>query len=715
MTNYFTYDKNGNYTKSTSRPESGYYTAQEKPGGGVILYEADPGGDPKKLDSWDRPGDMDYVLTPDGSAYKVKLVDGVYRADPDKRDDKHDRKAPVPPPPTEEEQKKNYMEGLEKDPQEGDRFDDFRLKIKLPPGSPSDDLKTYISLANHQLEYLEKQMGDKKKPIALTSPEKGKDTLIWDNNLSKSFTDSMGHGAEAQAGGKGAAVDAYKSASDFLDELDAQWSARDDDFKTENLKLTADNDRTYRKMWDKVQSAHEDIWAALERPYAGYYGGSTFNKSNFTAPGIQNVVEEGPIYGIVRETVQFCVDQVADYAHRAESVGKKYGDFPGYPTDKGDEKGDKGDEKGDKGDKGDDKGDKGNNSADNNSGANNNGGANNGAYNGGFNGGFDTGTQGTAGTTAQQAGQNEDFSSTYDDLLGPDATGSADTTQTALDNGTGNTTASRTVPASLPTTAMQGGTGSGSGSGGTTATPATMPAGAGNDTSGLMAQMALMSALQGNPSRQPSSDDRGYDDDRDSRHERDRARERERATQASTTQQTAQASPAGVTAPTYAGTPPPVTTPGTTVDVPIDNTNVKASPPVAEALQKQVQNVALDAVSAYKGTAGELTADHPPAVVNGPGELKTGDILQWERHSALIVRDQEHNRLFVLDGGHLVPLDPNNPPLKEKYGNFAGYLHPTGLDTGNAGLGTAAAPPPTTSQAQQPTAPPPVGPPPQQT
>jgi hypothetical protein len=170
-----------------------------------------------------------------------------------------------------------------------------------------------------------------------------------------------------------------------------------------------------------------------------------------------------------------------------------------------------------------------------------------------------------------------------------------------------------------------------------------------------------------------------------------------------------------VTAPTYAGAPPAVTTPGMTPGVRIGDTMVNASPPVAEALQKQTQNTALDAVSAYKGTAGEITAEHPPAVVNGPGELKTGDILQWEKFSALVVRNPNGmDGLFVLDGGQLIPLDPNNPPLTEKYGNFTGYIHPTGLDTGSntADPGATAPPPPTLSTAQ-PSGPPPVGPPPQ--
>jgi hypothetical protein len=315
-------------------------------------------------------------------------------------------------------------------------------------------------------------------------------------------------------------------------------------------------------------------------------------------------------------------------------------------------------------------------------------------------------------STAEAGLLDEDFSSMYDDLLGGsvDTTDSLDSTslgdvQSGLDS-TGSGTPSGADLSSLISAAQDSGTGSGTGmTTSNTSTPASYDSGA-----GALSQMAMMSALgqMANQGNRPARDDSGHDD-RDSREAPPREDEQNSTAPAATTDPGVQTPPPGVTAPTYAGTPPPVTTPGAMVDVPIDNTTVKAPQPVAEALQKQVQNVAMDAISAYRGTAGELTADHPPAVINGPGELKTGDILQWERHSALIVKDQ--NGLFVLDNGHLVPLDPNNPPLKEKYGNFTGYIHPSGLDGAAGGDPASAAPPPPTGSTAQPAGPPPVSPP----
>ncbi|MEV4130378.1 hypothetical protein [Nocardia sp. NPDC049707] len=219
--------------------------------------------------------------------------------------------------------------------------------------------------------------------------------------------------------------------------------------------------------------------------------------------------------------------------------------------------------------------------------------------------------------------------------------------------------------------------------------------------------MAMMSALaQSNQFRSQPGDDRGHDE-RDSREERERSRERNRATQATNTEPAAQAATPGVTAPGYAGSPPPITTPGAMVDYKLpDDSTVQVSSTVADALQKQQQNTAIDAVAAYSGTPGESTPNHPWATVNDVAQLKTGDVVQWEKHSALIINNQ--NGLHILDGGQLILLDPNSPPLTEKYGNFSGYFHPAGIDVGsNADRGTAVASPPTVSTPRQ-AGPPPV-------
>lgn len=219
--------------------------------------------------------------------------------------------------------------------------------------------------------------------------------------------------------------------------------------------------------------------------------------------------------------------------------------------------------------------------------------------------------------------------------------------------------------------------------------------------------MASTLGQMGNQMRPQPSDDKGSDHMDSSG---DRSRDQHRAATAPTYPAAQAPTAPAVTAPTYAGAPPAVTSPGAMVDYALpDTSTVQVSSTVAEALQRQQQNVAIDAAAAYSGTPGESTPNHPWSTINDVAQLKTGDVAQWENHSALIVNNQ--NGLQILDNGQLVPLDPNNPPLIEKYRNFAGYFHPTGMDVGtNTNPGSAAPPPPTVSRAQ-PAGPSPITPP----
>ncbi|MET9031183.1 hypothetical protein ABZW96_37210 [Nocardia sp. NPDC004168] len=234
------------------------------------------------------------------------------------------------------------------------------------------------------------------------------------------------------------------------------------------------------------------------------------------------------------------------------------------------------------------------------------------------------------------------------------------------------------------------GTGAGVNSPGSANTGVAPPAvTSGDNGASALQQMAMMSALNGmNQGNHSPSDDR-YDRARPEQYRRgEQERERNRSTQENTTNQAMQqAAPASTTAPKYTGAPPPVNTPGGVVDYKVGNSTLQVSQPVAEALQRQTQNTATDAASAYAGTAGESTSDHPWAIVNDVAQLKTGDIVQWEKHSALIVKNE--TGLNILDNGQLIPLNPNLPPLTAKYGNFTGYAHPTGLDVGSVDRLTA--------------------------
>ncbi|WP_327114357.1 hypothetical protein OHB12_34220 [Nocardia sp. NBC_01730] len=348
-----------------------------------------------------------------------------------------------------------------------------------------------------------------------------------------------------------------------------------------------------------------------------------------------------------------------------------------------------------------------NNNNNNKTATDNSGNVDNGANNG-------TANTGQNGSTQQAGYQSTDFGPLYDDLTASSTDSSLGSTSDSslLGSGSGSGGASSSVDfGSLVQAALQNGSGNGSGTG-TTATTgnATTPATSGSGIGDAMQQMMMMNAMSqmGNQNRQPS-DDSG-NDSRYSRDSRDARRRDQQGAAPAATDPAVQTSPPGVAAPTDAGTPPAVTAPGAMVDYPLpDKSTVQVSSTVAEALQRQQQNVAMDAAAAYAGTTGESTPNHPWSTINDVAQLKTGDVVQWENHSALVVNNQ--NGLQILDNGQLVPLDPNSPPLIEKYGNFSGYFHPTGMDVGgNAGPGAAVPPPPTVSQAQ-PSGPPPVTPP----
>lgn len=176
-----------------------------------------------------------------------------------------------------------------------------------------------------------------------------------------------------------------------------------------------------------------------------------------------------------------------------------------------------------------------------------------------------------------------------------------------------------------------------------------------------------------------------------------------------------QTTPPGVTAPANVGTPPPVAAPGASVDFPLpDKSTVQVPSSVAEALQKQIQNPAIDAAVAYAGTPGENKGNWTPVDPNS-GNMTSGDTVLYvspdgQQHYAMVVKNQ--NGYFILDGGNLVPLpDLNSPPLTDKYGESRGFWHPSGLDAAAVPDPASAEPPPPVVSQTLPSGPPPVTPP----
>ncbi|WP_327100862.1 hypothetical protein OIE68_19935 [Nocardia vinacea] len=586
---------------------------------------------------------------------------------------------------------------------------DFPLQFRIPPGLGSPGFQTAVKVMNAQLSSLADQLGKGKpeKPSLLISPEKGVDNNEHDNNLAENFYETLT--------GSGATQDAADSGNFKLNILAAFWKADDVHFEQRVGQLTRWNLATYQNMYNKIQETHETVAETLRVRQAGPQAPAPVFIPPGTQPPSEQQVSETLVYPPMARAVKYCVDQVVEYTRLIEGLPpdlRPPAETQNPPVPPGQQNPPQGQQNPQGGGQQNPPQGQGQQNPGSGSGS-----GNGQSGNGGGNGGSADSQNPPEAPTGQPLNTtpestHEDFGSTYDDLLGTptDAKGAVDSTQPTQGSGTGDTASSPDIDALL-NAAMQNRSGTGTGTSTTAPTAnATPAASTGNNMADLMGPMAMMSALaQANQSHSQVGDERGREE-RDAREERERARERNRAAQAANAASGAQAAPPGVAAPTYAGTPPPITTPGAMVDYKFpDGSTVQVSSTIADALQKQQQNTALDAVAAYSGTPGESTPNHPWATVNDVAQLKTGDVVQWEKHSALIINNE--NGLHILDRGQLIPLDLNSPPLTEKYGNFSGYFHPTGNDVGSdADRGTAAAGPPTVSTPQQ-AGPPPVAPP----
>ncbi|OQS14481.1 hypothetical protein B0T36_13150 [Nocardia donostiensis] len=222
----------------------------------------------------------------------------------------------------------------------------------------------------------------------------------------------------------------------------------------------------------------------------------------------------------------------------------------------------------------------------------------------------------------------------------------------------------------------------------------------------MMPMMAMMGMI---PQMMQAMDQKRKEDD-----ERKEEREEEEAAQQQQQQQVQQAAaqspPTGVTAPASTDAPPVINANGM-VDAQLPNgTTQKVSSTVAEALNRAVNNPnGSDARAAYAGTPGEATPGAPWTAVDA-SNLRTGDVVQWENRSALVVVTPDG--LYTITSGQMVPLDTNNPvdDGRGSYGAFQGFFHPSGVDTATGP--TQEAPPeppaPPTQQRSAPATPPAV-------
>lgn len=171
--------------------------------------------------------------------------------------------------------------------------------------------------------------------------------------------------------------------------------------------------------------------------------------------------------------------------------------------------------------------------------------------------------------------------------------------------------------------------------------------------------------------------------------------------------------PAPVTAPESLGTPPQTVAPrGGMVDIKLpDGSSQRASSVVAEAVNRELHNPnGSDGRAAYAGTPAQASSGSPWTQVDS-ATVRTGDVVQWENRSALVVATDEGLKVIV--NGQVLPLDPHNPPDDGNgaYGDFIGFFHPTGIDqatTTNSNTPGEAEPPAVTAANPNPPEPPAV-------
>lgn len=117
------------------------------------------------------------------------------------------------------------------------------------------------------------------------------------------------------------------------------------------------------------------------------------------------------------------------------------------------------------------------------------------------------------------------------------------------------------------------------------------------------------------------------------------------------------------------------------VTVTLDGQKVQLPSVVADAVNKELNNPnGCDARAAYAGTPGQASSW---AQVSDIGALRTGDVVQWDNRSAIVVNDANGLRMII--DGNYVPLTQQtsqSPPQDAygAYGNFRGFFHPAGAD-----------------------------------
>ncbi|MFQ6230288.1 hypothetical protein [Nocardia sp. NPDC002869] len=721
MTEYYVYKEDGTRVKPKEPPTSGYYYTQDGVGKDVTLHYVDPWTGKTSDVKTFKSGESKSLVTENGLAFEKKssseetdadnnpdtpdVTTTVYTPDKDKRKESDDR-VDLRGTYGKDYKVKSSKDILKKDDKTGEfvyaDYKDFPLTIETPVGTngagPSPRLIRTIRLANIQLRWLSRQIGtgDINKPKYLMNPE-GKNKRL-DDNLGKAYYEELGN--------SGATADSELKVAGDLIGLLGDWEEIDKAFGKVVLKIDDHNYETYKALFDRVS----EINGAMALSLVGSYnlegktgsaeltskekaaqqelnekkgqkeGQKTNGDIKLTDVGIQHIAEEAELHTIIALGVKDCVDKVDKYVEYMKELAKENPEREKLLDDKKSHKGndpesEKPPEKDKPGDKPEDK----------------------------------PGNRPPATTTpppttttpppttntpppttntpppttntppANTEDALKDLNNQYKQILGDSAKTPANGSDPTGATGKGG----EKSPSGVTGQPVAGGENPRGAPQVQPAVQAPQASGA-PDMSGLMMAGLIPQMLNGMGQDQPGKDGKDKDD-KDKDKDKDDHRGRGREVPAPGLQSPGVAPGATdqgagvqqVAAPTDTGAPPVVTTPGAMVDykMPDGRTTIQVPQAVSDALTRQQGNPALNAFTAYEGTQASQDMGGTWEAVQG--DLKTGDVVRWENHSAVVINDGTGPQYWK--DGILTRLDQNGDLDNLGHGKFVQFLRPQGL------------------------------------
>ncbi|WP_156910562.1 hypothetical protein [Nocardia mangyaensis] len=744
-TNYAVYGSDGERKDDTStRPEEGFYYAQDDPQGELTLYQV-VGGHHVPIESWPSSGDVDYRVADDGTAYSAKETDisgedfGSFQADGDSPASEHDI------------QSSDNLGDLDLwgdfGPQQGltpENADNILELVSLPiPRGASEGL---IWLITDTQDTMQEQfdsigVGDPKSAPAFTKVLEDVGTLEgWNRviDLANESETNVRHETLAQR---------MEARQELYDDKNDEVSIDVDDLTPKQEKVLADLRGIKDDLVEKLEvdllahyedrdgysmSVHDDgdIMLTISAPIGSESNTSVLFEMKEDAQSGSRYYELAPSW-LHSHYIDKIIDASEEFSGTYDRAVEEFqevsarvdDDSVGDDDGNGVVDGNDNSEEGDNGNSGERAGENGNN---------------------GNLPGMDGGTNPTPGDPFAGDGL-ENPEDLFGDLIdnpeedGAGGEGDGEGQADGADEGGSGVTADmlEEIIRDLEESSSVDDAGSG-GSGDADSGPVDAAAGADPGSPGpvqslpqnnsgmgglgdMIPASALMSGLAGNnnPWSRQEPDPRPPD-----LRDRDLGAE-PYAPDLEPVPIPGSDMPPAVTASTNIGAPPQTFTPsGEMVDVDLRNGMSQSVPAaVAEALNKELHNPnGSDGRAAYEGTSAqagpgsswERVGPTPGSDDGGsrPG-VQTGDVAQWEyrptpdsapivRTALLVVTDEGLN---VIVNGEVVPLDPNNPPddgSGRPYGDFVGYFHPTGIDPATPGsdnTGAAAEPPPVAAAA----------------